>query len=621
MTVQDSKNNIFKSSDFYLALFENVNDIILFADDNGYIIEANAAAIRAYGYEKEDFFNKSIFYLVQPDPRCPVGSQESHGNDTGIYYEAIAYRKDGSIFNAEVSLKGVEIEGKKILIAILRDVTVRKSISEELRQAKEDAEAANRAKSEFLANMSHEIRTPLNGMLGMIDLTLLTNLTDEQKDNLYTAKECAATLLNLIDDILDLSKIEAGKLSIKYTNFEIRDLLEQTLKPHVLKAEEKGLLLKYKIDENIPKFVNGDPHRLKQIINNLLGNAVKFTDVGEVSLSAKLNQKDEEYVEIEFQVSDTGIGIASEDINRLFTAFSQAEDSHMRKYGGTGLGLAISKKLAEMMNGSISVKSTKGKGSTFNFSIKLKNENPEHYNPSISNIIHKTEEPLKILLIEDDSINQLVTTRIIEELGHNVLSAYNGKEALKILEEEIFDVILMDIRMPEMDGIETTRRIRQIEGSKGRYTPIIALTAYALRGDKEKFLAEGMDGYISKPIQINSFSEILEKIKMTLVKNKGKQKFDKLIIENIKSLKDIIAEIEKNIIRLKDSIENYDSFGIEKCAHRIKELSSDINLIPLKNAVFKIQLALRRGEIEGTAQYLNLVVEEFEKFKRQTEDY
>lgn len=284
----------------YQLLSKNANDIILFADINGYVIEANDAAIRAFGYEKKELLNKSIFFLVNPDPRSPVGAQPYQANSRGIYYEATAYRKDGDTFTAEVSMQGTEIGSSKVLMAILRDVTERKRINEELKQAKESAEAANHAKSEFLANMSHEIRTPLNGMIGMIDLTLLTGLTEDQKDNLYTAKECASALLNLINDILDFSKIEAGKLTIECIDFNIRDLIEQTIKPHIIRAQGKGLLLQYKVDDEIPKVINGDPYRLKQVINNLVGNAVKFTDSGEIGISARLITQNNEYVETVF---------------------------------------------------------------------------------------------------------------------------------------------------------------------------------------------------------------------------------------------------------------------------------------------------------------------------------
>lgn len=356
----------------YQLLSENANDIILFSDIDGRIIEVNEAALRAYGYTREEIFGKSIFFLVNPDPRSPVGVQPHQANEKGIYYEATAYRKDGSTFAAEVSMQGTEIGDSKVLMAILRDVTERKNYNEALKQAKEAAEAANHAKSEFLANMSHEIRTPLNGMLGMIDLTLLTDLNEEQQDNLQTAKTCAETLLNLINDILDFSKIEAGKLTVNNVDFCITELIYQTIRPHSVKAQSKGVELFCRFDAKMPQIVNGDPDRLKQVLNNILGNAVKFTDKGEVCISVKVVSIQEAQVELEFQISDTGIGIPEKDKDKLFKSFSQLDSSDTKKYGGTGLGLAISKKLVELMGGTIYVESEKGKGSTFIFTTSFR---------------------------------------------------------------------------------------------------------------------------------------------------------------------------------------------------------------------------------------------------------
>ena len=619
----------------YRLLSQNANDIILFADINGYVIEANDAAIRAYGYEKEELFSKSIFYLVNPDPRSPVGAQPYQANARGIYYEATAYRKDGSTFTAEVSMQGSEIGSSKVLMAILRDVTERKRINEELKQAKESAEAANHAKSEFLANMSHEIRTPLNGMIGMIDLTLLTGLSEEQKDNLGTAKECTSTLLNLINDILDFSKIEAGKLTIEYVDFNIRDLLEQTIRPHIVRAEGKGLFLQYTFDSEIPEVVNGDPYRLKQIVNNLVGNAVKFTESGVVSFSITSISKNDEQTELEFRISDTGIGIAVEDIDRLFNSFSQVDSSHTRKYGGTGLGLAISKQLVEMMGGSIWVKSIKGNGSTFYFTVKLRNGNipADALKPVAS--IRKAQHPLRILLVEDDKINQLVITRMIQETGYKVITANNGIEALQILCDENIDVILMDIQMPEMDGIETTKRIRKGEEITGSHIPIIALTAYALQGDREKFLSVGMDGYIAKPIQINSFLDTVETITERLIGSRviggasgdkddnkvNESEANKFLTEYGRSMEPLLKDIDENINRLKYSFEQNDLSGIERYAHIIKKLSSEISAATVKSVVFKLQLAARRGNITEAAEYFDLVTEEFLKYKKQMKVY
>lgn len=614
----------------YQLLSENANDIILFADVNGTIIEVNDAAVRAYGYTREELSHKSIFYLINPDPRSPVGVQPHQAADKGIYYEAVAFRKDGSTFNAEVSMQGTENGDSKILMAVVRDVTERKRINEELKRAKEAAEAANKAKSEFLANMSHEIRTPLNGMLGMIDLTLMTDMTPEQKDNLVIAKESAAALLNLINDILDFSKIEAGKLSIEKIDFNILELLEQTIKPHLIKAKNKKISLTYDFDNNIPRIANGDPYRLKQVMDNLIGNAVKFTDLGQVNVFIKLLSYEGSQMKLEFGISDTGIGISEEDVGRLFRSFTQVDSSYTRKHGGTGLGLAISRQLVEMMNGSIWAESEKGKGSTFYFTVKLeignKNIKPE---AKAASEISKTERPLKILLVEDDIVNQLVVTRMIEETNHKVIVANNGVEALDVLNNETIDVVLMDIQMPEMDGIEATRLIRKKEKASGGHIPIIAITAYALHGDREKFISLGMDDYIAKPIQISSFLSVLEKTTQAIVNyNSASASFkdettsrvdeneiDRFRIEYRKNIEATLKDMENYIKKLQYSLEQNDLSDIENNAHAIKNMASEISAVAVKNAVFKLELATRRGNLTEASLHFDSVKEEFLKHK------
>ncbi|MGI6622072.1 MAG: PAS domain S-box protein [Acetivibrionales bacterium] len=612
----------------YQLLSQKANDIILFADINGFVIEANDAAVHAFGYQKEQLLGRSIFYLINPDPSLPIGAPSYHTDAGGIYYEASAYRNDGSTFTAEVSMQATEIGNSKVLMAILRDTTERKRINEELKKAKESAEAANRAKSEFLANMSHEIRTPLNGMTGMIDLTLLTDLTEVQRDNLLTAKECALTLLNLINDILDFSKIEAGKLTIEDINFNMEELVGQAVKPHILKANEKGLQFSCELDDNIPETLIGDPYRLKQVINNLLSNAIKFTDSGEVKLEARIISGNDDYVTAEFKVSDTGIGIKNEDMKKLFISFTQVDSSHTRKYGGTGLGLSISKQLVEKMGGSIWVESIKGKGSTFYFTIKLGVGKSAEDAPDDALQADNTREPLEILLAEDDKVNQIVIGRMVNEAGHKITVADNGKEALEALNSRKFDVILMDIQMPEMDGIETTRRIREKEAGTNRHIPIIAVTAYALKGDKERLLSLGMDAYISKPIRMDALLKtiktVVEKPTMQEYRKNGSgagesdtsDQYDtgSFLLEYARRAGPVLLEINENINRLEYFYKRRDQAEIEKYAHKIKKLSAEISIPLLKSTIFKAELAARRGDITESFKY-------FSKARKELSDY
>lgn len=618
----------------YQLLSENANDIIMFSNKDGRIIEANSAALMSYGYTKEEMLSKSIFELVNPDNRSPVRTQSYKINAAGVYYEATARKKDGTAFSVEVSLQSTVISESKVLLSIQRDITERKQVQKELERAMEYAEAANLAKSEFLANMSHEIRTPLNGMLGMIDLTLLTGLIEEQKDNLFIAKGCASTLLNLINDILDFSRIEARKLTLEDIDFDFMELMEQTIKPHNIKAQGKGLKLIYQLDPQIPRLVNGDPNRFKQVINNLMGNAVKFTDTGEINLFSSLKNSIDDYVNLEFQISDTGVGIDSKDIGRIFDTFSQADNSITRKYGGSGLGLAISRQLVEMMGGTIWVESKKGKGSTFYFTVKLAVGKAMSSAKHNIEAIAKVKHPLKILLAEDDRINQVVITRMLKEAGHVVETVNNGVEALQVISEKNIDVVLMDIQMPEMDGIEAVKRVRKSEKGTARHIPIIALTAYALQGDREKYLSVGMDDYIAKPVQTNSLLETIEKVgERSKAKNRNKtfngneysHNSDNLVhkdlmIEHSKNVEKIINDISMNMELLKDALKKKDLSLVEKYAHEIKQLSSLVSATAIKSAIFRVELAARRENITAAAEYFNYVITELAKYTRQFTD-
>ena len=412
-------------------------------------------------------------------------------------------RKDGSLIPAFLS---------STLFRQKRYEAELKAARAEAERRAAEAESANQAKSRFLSHMSHELRTPINGIMGMIHLADLKSIDPEVREYLGYVRQSAEHLLELVNDVLDLSKIEAGKVELHQESFDLPALLDSILDPFHLQAGQKGLVLKRDF-KDLPRFVLGDPCRLRQVLFNLLSNAIKFTHTGEVEVSVRADLQSAESVRLDFSVRDSGIGIPLDKLERIFESFNQLGYSAHASYGGTGLGLAISRHLMELMGGRIWAESREGKGSTFYFFLPLKIAAVAEPVALVSELpAGRTDQSgLKILLAEDDAISRLFMRNILQHQGHAVEIAANGREALEMLAKEQFDLVVMDVCMPVMGGEEAVQAIRNgiIEGVDPKVR-VIALTAHAFEGDKERFLKAGFEGYLSKPVNMVKLRELLE---------------------------------------------------------------------------------------------------------------
>jgi PAS domain S-box-containing protein len=654
---RDLERKVEERTSYLNALIENSPMAILVLDSAEMAQLCNPAFEQMFQYSRTEIIGKSVDGLLAEGSLLAEAGNISREtfNGTPVALVTKRMRKDRSFVDVEIHGVPLVVNGSVVgSLSIYQDISVRKRAEEAMRQAKEAAEASSRAKSEFLANMSHEIRTPMNGIMGMTDLVLDSELSSEQREYLKMVKASADSLLTLINDILDFSKIEAGKLEVDAIDFDLGDAVGDTMKALSVRAQQKGLELAYEFQPDVPYALVGDPGRLRQIIVNLIGNAIKFTEKGEVVLSVQADCSKMDDVQLHFTISDTGIGIPAEKQAAIFQAFTQADGSMSRTYGGTGLGLTISSRLVGLMHGRIWVESELGKGSRFHFTAHfglhkvtaksvaagapatlrdmrvlvvddnaanrqillrmLRNwhaqplavesgakaitilseaqtsgkkfplilldaqmpsmdgfalaecikRNPQWESTTVMMLtsagqrgdakrcreigvaayltkpvrreelldailtalgatpikeampalvtrhsLRENRNHLRILLVEDNAVNQLLATRLLERRGHSVTVAGNGKEALVVLEKGSFDLVLMDVQMPEMDGFEATAAIREKEKHFGNHLPVIAMTAHAMKGDKERCLAAGMDDYITKPIRPEELAELL----------------------------------------------------------------------------------------------------------------
>lgn len=751
---------------------------IVITDTNGTIEYANPYFSRLTGYSLDEVIGQNPRVLKSGE-MPPEGYRELWETITsgrewrGEFHNR---KKNGELYWEYASISPIRDAQGKIthFLAVKEDMTELKKATEELHQAKEAAEAANQAKSEFLANISHEIRTPMNGVIGMTELLLGTELDLEQRDYLKMVQSSADDLLTLINDILDFSKIEAGKFELDTIDLNLQEIVEKTVETFALRVQSKGLELLSFVDPKIPEVLVGDPMRIRQILINLLGNAVKFTEKGEIEIRVALENITDGCCNVHFSIRDTGIGISKEKMDRLFKSFSQVDGSTTRKYGGTGLGLAISKKLAELMGGAIGVDSRQGQGSTFFFSLPIKMgdagcvnsaevfdgvkilvvdqnvssrgilrdlleswglkadfeerwmnvverlqvanlagdpfrilimnvllplkdainfvdefRDPQKFGdlsivlltaakpyPDCHDILYvskpvKQSELLKrlkqkrlsddeditkrselvreatacialgntrILLAEDNMINQKLMISLLQKMGCRIRAVANGLDAVSALDVDDFDVILMDVQMPEMDGFEATARIRQLETERGGHIPIIALTAHVMKGDREKCLAAGMDDYLSKPIKRDELERIIKKYSsfieyavaaspppipiqsapldwLSLV---DMMNGDEELAESL--VQQYIEEAQAQIEELRDAADKNDFKSIAAAAHRLKGVSGNLGVKTVYDLTAKLERLAKEEELEQESDLLQELVKEVEHVRKWFEE-
>ena len=639
----------------YKFLFEKSEDPMLLISDFKPIL-ANQAAVKLLGYQSlehlltADQFDLSPNIQADGTPSDVAAEQITQQlKDMGFHRSEWIYKRhDGIEKPAEITSTIVPFEGRKAVYCIIRDISKTKETEQELIVAKQKSEIANRSKSQFLANMSHEIRTPMNGVIGAINLLLQHELSKDQHYRAVTVKNSAEAMLSILNSILDFSKIEAGKLELDLIDFELNQFLHEFLIIISNRIESKGLNFIKPSGSLLPIWLKGDTGRIKQILINLMDNAIKFTDSGEISLSYNITDLKQDHIMLKFNISDTGIGINFEQQNLLFERFMQADSSTTRKYGGTGLGLSICKELTELMGGDIGFKSNKGRGCDFWFTIQLKKiankVRAKGTDLTSKNSLQQYEGT--ILVVDDNQTNLEIAKGMLELLGLDIDSAENGLEALNLLEKHHYDLIFMDCQMPIMDGYQATKEIRKSQSNpKYKEIPVIAMTANAMQSDRQICLDSGMSDYLSKPIDLERIESLLVKWlacssdrKTTKVRSFSDVKTNKeqindqwfeydALLERVSGNNQLIKKLALNfLLDLKLDIEqlvlhikNQNISGLTAVSHKIKGASATFGCNRLSQLMSEIENSAKKNNDTNMEKYLEDIDNCFSKTIRKVE--